>query len=79
MVELDPRGEQEFRHRCKHVDLVRWSYVAGEEEFAPYSVFRVPEVRWASPATAADPHVVRPRAAIDNHPEPKDLPLAPWY
>ena len=81
VVELDPRGEQEFRYRCKHVDLVRRAHVAGEEEFlfAPYSVFTVLEVRWASPATDADPHVVRLRAAIDNRREPEDLPLAPWY
>ena len=81
VVELDPRGEKDFRYRCKHVDLVRRANAEGEEEFlfAPYSVFTVLEVRWASPATYDNPHVVRLQAAIDNLKEPEDLPLAPWY
>jgi len=81
VVELDPRGERQFKYRCKHVDLVQRSNVPGEEEFlfAPYSVFTVLEAHWACPATEDDPHVVRLQAAIDNRKEPEDLPLAPWY
>mmetsp|Transcript_49258 Transcript_49258/g.87957 ORF Transcript_49258/g.87957 Transcript_49258/m.87957 type:complete len:717 (-) Transcript_49258:809-2959(-) len=81
VIELDPRGEKEFRYRCKHVDLLRRANLEGEEEylFAPYSVFTVLQVNWVSPATDDNPHVVRLQAAIDNLKEPEDLPLAPWY
>ena len=65
--------------KCHHVNLVRATHVAGEEEylFAPYSAFTVLSATWNA-GTAADPHVIELRAAVDNQAEPEDVPLAPW-
>ena len=44
-MELDPRGEAEFRFRCKHVNYVSKSLFGDAEAeflFAPYSAFEVP-------------------------------------
>ena len=81
VIRLDPRGEAQHKYRCKHVNLVRHSNVAGEEEFlfAAYSVFTVREARWSATASDDDPHVVYLDAAIDNRKAPGNLPLAPWY
>lgn len=80
IIELDPRGETQFKYRCKQVNLVERTNVAGEEEFlfAAYSAFTVQEVAWGA-GTDDEPHVIRVHAAIDNRKEPEDLPLAPWY
>ena len=65
--------------KCVHVNLVKRSNVAGEEEylFAPYSAFSVISVKWG-PGTDADPHVIELQAAPDNKAASEDLPLAPW-
>ena len=80
IIELDPRGESQFKYRCKQVNLVQRANVAGETEFlfAAFSTFEVLEVAWNA-GDGDDPHVVRLRAAIDNLKEAEDLPLAPWY
>ena len=39
--------------------------------------FTVLSAAWNA-GTAADPHVIELRAAVDNKEEPEDLPLAPW-
>ena len=81
VITFDPRGREQLKYRCKHVNLVKKavSHVPGEEEFlfAPYSVFTVEEVAWASDPD--EPHRVVLRAAIDNRREPEDLELCPWY
>uniref|UniRef100_A0A7S4G9F7 Uncharacterized protein n=1 Tax=Eutreptiella gymnastica TaxID=73025 RepID=A0A7S4G9F7_9EUGL len=82
VVHLDPRGQQQFRYRCKQVNFVNATQVPGEEEFlfAAYSVFTVRDVQWVSEATPDGPHVVHLEAAIDNNlPNSGGLPLAPWY
>ena len=65
--------------KCVHVNLVKKTNVAGEEEylFAPYSAFTVLSATWNA-GTDADPHVIELRAAVDNKTKPEDLPLAPW-
>ena len=80
IIELDPRGESQFKYRCKQVNLVQRANIAGEAEFlfAAFSTFEVLEVAWNA-GDGDDPHVVRLRAAIDNLKEAEDLPLAPWY
>lgn len=81
-VHLDRRGPSDFRYRCKHVNLVRHSNVAGEEEylFVPYSVFTVEAVLWRR-GDDREPHVIDIRAAVDNrdHDQGPALPLAPHY
>ena len=79
-VHLDPRGETDFRFRCKHVNLVKHTNVAGEEEFlfAPYSTFTVRAVVWNA-GDDRKPHIIDVEAATDNRDEPEDLRLAPWY
>ena len=41
MIKFDPRGKDQLKYRCKHVNLVKKAvtHVPGEEEylFAPYS------------------------------------------
>jgi hypothetical protein len=76
----DPRGENSLKHRCKHVNLLRVTHCAGEEEylFAAFSVFTVREVVWSVNPTTQDPHCITVEAAIDNALDPEDLPLAPW-
>ena len=80
VVHVDPRGRDSFRYRCKHVNLVTRTNVAGEAEYlyAPYSVFTVRSVRWSAAADEDDPHVIELDAAIDNTRESEDLPTAPW-
>ena len=79
-IHVDPRGETDFDFRCKHVNLVAHSNVAGEAEylFAPYSAFTVMAVEWKAGDYRA-PHVIDLRAAIDNLDESEHLPLAPFY
>ena len=76
----DRRGEESRRYRCKHVNYVNRTNVAGEEEylFSAYSVFTVMRVAWQANPTGSNPHVVELKAAIDNKEEPENLPLAPW-
>jgi hypothetical protein len=78
-IKLDPRGEAQFKYRCKHVNYVARTNVQGEDEFlfVPYSVFTVKEVR-VGRGGYDDPHLIELEAAIDNALEPDDLPLAPW-
>jgi hypothetical protein len=67
---------------CKHVNLLRVTHVAGEEEhlFQAYSVFTVEAVQWSAvtPATTQQPHRITIRAACDNKAMPETLALAPW-
>ena len=81
VIKFDPRGKEEYKYRCKQVNLVKKSvsHVPGEEEylFAPYSAFTVEEVKWAS--DPSEEHRVVLRAAVDNRRESDDLPLCPWY
>ena len=78
----DPAGDNDQDYRCKHVNQLRVTHVAGESEFLfqAFSVFTVVEVQWSAvtPATRAQPHRITLAAAIDNALEPEDLPLAPW-
>jgi hypothetical protein len=78
-IRVDPRGETQFKHRCKHVNFVTRTNVPGEKEFlfAPYSVFTVVSV---TPGRGDDdsPHRIELLAAVDNRKEPENLPLAPW-
>ena len=66
-------------NKCRHVNLVRKTNVAGEEEylFAPFSVFTVLRATWTS-GTANNPHLVELQSAVDNQAECEHLPLAPW-
>jgi hypothetical protein len=66
-----------------HVNQISKSNVHGESEFlfAPYSVFTIESV--TLPPAGADPTIHVPirielTAALDNRPESKQLPLAPW-
>jgi hypothetical protein len=79
----DPRGNDNAQeHRCKHVNQLRETHVAGEVEylFQAYSAFTVREVQWSdvTPATKARPHRIMLTPAVDNARELEDLPLAPW-
>ena len=80
IIQLDPRGETEFKYRCKQVNVVQRTNVPGEEEFlfAAYSAFTVASVSWNA-GDDDNPHVISLHAAIDNRKEPEELPLAPWY
>jgi hypothetical protein len=77
-IKVDPRGQHELLHRCKHVNHLAKSNVDGEDEFlfAPYSVFTVESValpdatRWYTSIVIV--------ASLDNKEEPEDLPIAPW-
>jgi hypothetical protein len=73
LIRIDPE------RKCVHVNLVQKSNVAGEQEylFAPYSVFKVIEVKWGA-GTDEDPYIVELIAAPDNKAEPEDLESAPW-
>jgi hypothetical protein len=68
------------RYRCKHVNLVEKSNVAGEIEFlfAPFSVFTVVSSHVPPKPTAGNPIVIVLQAAVDNRDEPDELPLSPW-
>jgi hypothetical protein len=72
-IRIDPQD------KCVHVNLVKRTHVAGEEEylFAPYSTFHVLSASWNAGTNAA-PHEITLLAAVDNKAEPEDLPLAPW-
>lgn len=78
IVHIDPAGEHNPELRCKHVNYVANTHVAGEAEFlfTPYSVFTVRSVTWSADTS---PHRVVLDAAVDNKLEREDLPLAPWY
>ena len=67
-VLVDPRGENEFRHLCKHANYVSHTHVAGEAEylFAPYSVFTVVDVTWSPTPDDRTPHRVTLQALTDN-------------
>ena len=86
----DPAGEHDVTKRCKHVNFVQHSLVAGEEEylFATYSIFTVRSVTWGVDGA---PHRIELDAASDNKVEAEggegrwatpvgseDLPLAKW-
>ena len=77
---LEIGTETQFKYRCKQVNLVQRTSVAGEEEFlfAAFSAFEVLDVAWNA-GDDDSPHVVRLSAAVDNLKEAEDLPLAPWY
>jgi hypothetical protein len=82
-VKVDPRGESQLLHRCKHVNQVTKSNVGGESEFlyAPYSVFTIESVTLPPAGAAPTPHFpirIVLMAALDNQAESKLLPLAPW-
>jgi hypothetical protein len=68
---------------CKHVNLLRVTHVAGEEEhlFQAYSGFEVEAVQWSAvtPATTQQPHRITIRAEPDNRRVLETLALAPWY
>jgi hypothetical protein len=68
------------RYRCKHVNLVEKSNIAGETEFlfAPFSVFTVVSTHVPPKPTASNPIVIVLQAAVDNRDEPDELPLSPW-
>lgn len=82
-IRFDPRGPEDFRFRCKHVNLVRHSRAAAEQEylFAPYSVFTVLAVEWKTGNHYLNPHIIEIEAAPDNLSPlvPEHLPLAPHY
>ena len=75
-VHVDPDPSR----RCKNVNFVRHSLVAGEQEylFAAYSVFTIRRVTWSADPTST-PHLIELDAALDNALCSEDLPLAPWY
>ena len=79
-VHVDPAGGDEPARRCKNVNYVRHTLVAGEREylFAAYSVFTIRRVTWSADTTA-EPHRIELDAALDNAECSEDLPLAPWY
>mmetsp|Transcript_82880 Transcript_82880/g.222304 ORF Transcript_82880/g.222304 Transcript_82880/m.222304 type:complete len:210 (-) Transcript_82880:222-851(-) len=82
IVEVDPRGANDPRLRCKQVNYVRHSNLEDVEQeflFAPYSVFTVQRAEWSPNPTYVSPHRIFLAAARDNRVEPEDLPLAPWY
>ena len=78
VVHVDPRGRDDADYRCKHVNFVKHTLVAGEAEylFTAYSVFTVRSCVWAEGDKLSRIEV---DAALDNLTEPEDLPLAPWY
>jgi len=82
-IKVDARGEAQLLYRCKHVNQVAKTNVAGEFEFlyAPYSVGTIESVTMppggAAP-TPACPIRIAVVAALDNMEEAHDLPLAPW-
>jgi hypothetical protein len=78
VVHVDPRGRTDADYRCKHVNFVQHTLVAGELEylFTAYSVFTVRRCVWAEGDALSRIEV---DAALDNLAEPEDLPLAPWY
>ena len=80
VVRVDPRGADTVKYRCKHVNYVKKSNVAGEQEFlfAPYSVFTVQKAYCPLTPSDDDPIRIELLAATDNLKEPEDLPLAPW-
>ena len=82
-VRADPRGETEFRYKCKQANLVtkRAPGVPEEQEylFAPFSAFEVVEVHWSSTPDDRTPHRIVINALVDNRDAPEDAPLAPWY
>jgi hypothetical protein len=82
-IKVDPRGESQLLYRCKHVNQISKSNVHGESEFlfAPYSVFTIESVTLPPAGAAPTPQVpiqIVLTAALDNQPESKQLPLAPW-
>jgi hypothetical protein len=79
-VHVDPAGAHDPARRCRHVNFVRHSLVAGEQEylFAAYSVFTILHVTW-SPNPMDTPHTIELEASVDNALCSEDLPLAPWY
>jgi len=80
IVEMDPRGLDDPKFKCKQVNFVDTNAL-GEEEFlfAPYSVFTVLDVHVPANPSDDDPVVVRLLAAVDNLKEEEGLDLAPWY
>jgi len=81
IVQVDPRGKEQFQFKCKHVNLIAFSNVPGEEEylFAPYSAFRIDRVEWSPTPDDRTPHRIYLTAYLDNRDAPPNLPLAPWY
>ena len=79
-VRVDPRGEAQIRHRCKHVAFITRTDLPDELEylFAAYSVFTVLEVHRSDTPDDDTPHRIVLQAAVDNRKEPAGLPLAPW-
>ena len=82
VVQMDTRGAQDFRYRCKHVNLVvkRAPGLGDEEEylFVPYSAFTIERVEVSDVADEDDPHIIHLTATVDNKRVPDSLPLAPW-
>ena len=65
---MDPAGEDDPTKRCKHVNFVEHSLVAGEFEylFTAYSIFTVRSVRWG--IDDGKDHLIELDAASDNSP-----------
>lgn len=82
-IRVDPRGETQFRYKCKQANLVtkRAPGVPEEQEylFAPFSAFEVVEVQWSNTPDDRTPHRIVINAVVDNRDAPEDVPLAPWY
>jgi hypothetical protein len=82
-IHVDPRGETEFRYKCKQANLVlRRAPGVGEEKeylFAPYSAFQVLDVQWSATPDDRTPHRITIEAFVDNRDADENVPLAPWY
>lgn len=81
---LDPRGKDDFRYRCKHVNYVDRSKVADKDGkpteaeylFTQYSPFVVKKVIRGN---ADEPyHTIYLEAKLDSKFVPEDVPTAPF-
>ena len=79
IITYDPRGKDDVRYTCKHVNYVNASNVSGEAEylFAPYSPFTVKEVRKGT-GSLQNPHEVYLEAGLDSLDFDEELPVTPW-
>ncbi len=67
------------RVQVSYVESSKFGDAEAEFLFAPYSTFTVVSVEPSASNSYFAPHVITLAAAVDNHLEPEDLPLAPWY
>mmetsp|Transcript_8651 Transcript_8651/g.20403 ORF Transcript_8651/g.20403 Transcript_8651/m.20403 type:complete len:211 (-) Transcript_8651:79-711(-) len=81
IVRVDPRGRDDPRYKCRHVNFVSKTHFPDENEylFAPYSAFRIDRVEWSPTPDDRTPHRIYLTAYLDNRDAPPNLPLAPWY